>query len=180
VTETTLEIRVRRLEPDDDRNVFRSGDIDLDRFFQRFAGQNQFRHHIGTTYVAVLGERIVGYATVSAGEMSAESLPRPLRRRLPSYPLPVMRLARLAVDKSFQGRGIGKLLLRAMLILALEIRDRVGCVGVVVDSKPGSVAFYQRLGFTALAVVGGMLGDRPEPLPMFLPISHIAAAASRR
>jgi GNAT superfamily N-acetyltransferase len=180
VTESALEIRVRRLESDDDRTVFCSGDIDLDRFFQRFAGQKQFRHHIGTTYVAVLGERIVGYATVSAGEMSAESLPPLLRRRLPSYPLPVMRLARLAVDKSFQGRGIGKLLLRAMLILALEIRDRVGCVGVVVDSKPWPVDFYQKLGFTALEVVSGMLGDRPEPRTMFLPISHVAAAASRR
>lgn len=166
--------------PDDDRTAFCSGDIDLDRFFQRFAGQNQFRHHIGTTYVAVVGARIVGYATVSAGEMSAESLPRPLRRRLPSYPLPVLRLARRAVDESLQGRGIGNLLLRAMLILALEIRDRVGCVGVVVDSKPASVDCYQKLGFTALGVVSGMLEDRPEPRPMFLPMSHVVAAANRR
>jgi len=46
-------ITVRRLEPEDDRTNFRSGNVDLDRFFARYAGQNQFRHHIGTTYVAV-------------------------------------------------------------------------------------------------------------------------------
>jgi hypothetical protein len=48
---------VRRLEPRDDRTRFRSGNVDLDRFFARYAGQNQFRHHIGTTYVAVDEER---------------------------------------------------------------------------------------------------------------------------
>ena len=51
MSKANLEVRVRRLEPRDDRTGFRSGNIDLDRFFQRYAGQNQFRHHIGTTYV---------------------------------------------------------------------------------------------------------------------------------
>ena len=46
-------LSVRRLRSSDDRSRFRSGQVDLDRFFLRFAGQNQFRHHLGTTYVAV-------------------------------------------------------------------------------------------------------------------------------
>ena len=48
-----MTITVRRLAPSDDRTAFRSGNIDLDRFFARYAGQNRFRHHIGTTYVAI-------------------------------------------------------------------------------------------------------------------------------
>jgi GNAT superfamily N-acetyltransferase len=169
-------VRVRRLEDQDGRSGFRSGNIDLDRFFQRHAGQNQFRHHIGTTYVAVAGESIAGFVTVAGGEMVAEKLSKPLRRSLPSYPLPILRIARLAVDMRFQGLGVGKLLLKAMLRLALEIRDRVGCVGVVVDAKPDAVEFYSSLGFAPLALVRGSLGDRPEPTPMFLPIKQIAAA----
>jgi len=176
VISAKLEVRVRRLETRDDRTEFRSGNIDLDRFFQRYAGQNQFRHHIGTTYVAVQGERIVGFVTVSSGEMVAEKMARNLRRRLPAYPLPILRLARLAVDERFQGHGIGRLLLRAMLELALEIRDRIGCVGVVVDAKPDAVAFYSSLGFKAIELISGALGDRPEPIAMFLPIGQIAAA----
>ena len=129
------EIRFRRLETQDDRSGFRSGNIDLDRFFQRYAGQNQFRHHIGTTYVAVQGDQIVGFTTVSSGELAAETVAKALRRRLPTYPLAILRLARLAVDKRFQGHGIGRLLLRTMLELSLEMRDRVGCIGVVVDAK---------------------------------------------
>jgi GNAT superfamily N-acetyltransferase len=173
------EIRIRRLEHRDDRSGFHSDNIDLDRFFQRYAGQNQFRHHIGITYVAVLGDQIVGFVTVSSGELTAESLTKLLRHRLPAYPLPVLRLARLAVDERFQGHGIGLLLLRAILELALETRDRIGCVGVVVDAKADAVAFYATLGFSPMQLVSGSLGDRPEPISMFLPIREIAAAAER-
>ena len=171
-----LEVRVRRLELRDDRTGFRSGNIDLDRFFQRYAGLNQFRHHIGTTYVAVQGDRIVGFITVSSGEMVAEKLAKTLRRRLPAYPLPILRLARLAVDERFQGHGIGRLLLRAMLTLALEMRDRLGCIGVVVDAKPDAVTFYSSLGFTPIDLSSGALGDRPEPIAMFLSTRQIATA----
>ena len=174
---TRQDVRVRRLEPRDDRTGFRSGNIDLDRFFQRYAGQNQFRHHIGTTYVAVQGDHITGFVTVSSGEMVAEKLTRNLRRRLPAYPLPILRLARLAVDERFQGHGIGRLLLRAMLELALEMRDRVGCIGMIVDAKPDAVSFYSSLGFKPIDLVSGALGDRPEPVAMFLPIGQIAVAA---
>ena len=68
------EIRIRRLEPQDDRCGFRSGNIDLDRFFQRYAGQNQFRHHIGATYIAVQDVQIAGFATVASGERAADPL----------------------------------------------------------------------------------------------------------
>jgi GNAT superfamily N-acetyltransferase len=180
VSEAILEVHVRRLKPRDDRSNFRSGNIDLDRFFQRFAGQNQFRHHIGTTYVAVQNDQITGFVTVSSGEIVADRLTRNLRRRLPGYPLPVLRLARLAVDERFQGHGIGRLLLRAMLELALEMRDRVGCTGVLVDAKANAVEFYSSLGFSPIDLISGALGDRPEPVAMFLPIGQIATAAAGR
>jgi GNAT superfamily N-acetyltransferase len=176
VPDASSEVHVRRLEPGDDRSSFRSGNINLDRFFQRYAGQNQFRHHIGTTYVAVQGAQIVGFVTVSSGEMVVEKLSKRRRRRLPAYPLPILRLARLAVDDRFQGHGIGRLLLRATLELALEMRDRVGCIGVVVDAKPDAVTFYSSLGFKPIELISGALGDRPEPIAMFLPIGQIAAA----
>lgn len=120
MSKTDQEIRIRRLKPRDDRSGFHSGNIDLDRFFQRYAGQNQFRHHIGTTYVAVQENCITGFVTVSSGEMVADRLPNTLHGRLPSYPLPILRIARLAVDERHQGQGIGRLLLQAMLELALE------------------------------------------------------------
>lgn len=171
-------LKIRKLTPDDDRSGFRSGNADLDRFFTRYAGQNQFRHHIGTTYVAVDGaELILGFATVAASELAPETMPASKRKSLPRYPLPVLRLARLAVDeRRASGQGIGRLLLRAVLVLAQQMASDLGCVGVVVDAKPEAVPFYEKLGFLRLQVVAGELGDRPQPLSMFLELGQIAGA----
>lgn len=75
-----------------------------------------------------------------------------------------------------QSRGVGSALLRHVLLLALRMSDEYGCVGVVVDAKPGAIEFYARVGFTALAVSEGEMESRPKPTPMFLPLSLIAAA----
>jgi ribosomal protein S18 acetylase RimI-like enzyme len=169
-----VKITIRRLEPGDDRTNFRSGNIDLDRFFEKYAGQNQFRHHIGTTYVALDEQRaIVGFATAAASEVTTTRLGAPRRRHLPAYPVPVLRLARLAVDAKARGLGVGNALLRHVLLLAQKMAVEVGCLGVLVDAKPEAVGFYEKLGFIALETVAGQLGDRPEPLPMFLELGAI-------
>ena len=168
-----MALAVRKLRLQDDRNSFESGDVDLDRFFRRFAGQNQFKHHVGTTYVAEEDEALLGFATVSPAQIEVQDLPPAKQGRLPHYPLPVLRLARLAVDKRAQGRGVGLTLLKAVLVLARSMADEFGCIGVVVDAKPQAISFYQRYGFTVLEVLQGQLGDRPEPVPMFLEIGAI-------
>jgi GNAT superfamily N-acetyltransferase len=167
-------VRGRRLEPGDDRAAFRSGNVELDRFFLRYAGQNQFRHHIGTTYVAIdpVGG-IAGFATVAASEIVPEAMTPSRRKRMPRYPLPALRLARLAVDERSRGKGIGAALLRAVFVLAERMADDFGCVGVLVDAKPEAVAFYEQLGFLLLVSVAGELGDRPQPVPMFLELGRI-------
>jgi len=169
-----MAIEIRRLRPDDDRSHFRSGNIDLDRFFQRFAGQNQFRHHIGTTYVAVDGETTLGFATVAPSELTNAALHPGRRKRLPQYPLPVLRLARLATDERARGRGVGGALMRAVFSLAKDLAANYGCVGVVVDAKADAVPFYKKLGFCPLEAQAGQLGDRPEPTVLFIEIGAIA------
>jgi len=167
-------IEIRILKPSDDRTRFRSGNADLDRFFARYAGQNQFRHHIGTTYVAVEDDLIKGFVTVSAFRIEIDQFPDYRKKRLPGYPLPVLRLARLAVDESARGHGIGSLLLRAVFNIACDMGKKVGCVGVVVDAKPHAISFYERYGFIRLETLEGNLGDRPEPIPMFLSLKQTA------
>jgi GNAT superfamily N-acetyltransferase len=170
-------LEVRKLGLEHDRSHFRSGNADLDRFFARYAGQNQFRHHIGTTYVAIDESGVIaGFATVAASELSPDTIPASSRKRLPRYPVPVLRLARLAVDQRFRGQGVGSLLLRAVLALAVRLSEDVGCAGVVVDAKPGAVAFYEKLGFVRLEVVAGELADRPQPLPMFLELGQLVGS----
>jgi len=141
------------------------GNVDLDRFFQRFAGQISFGHHIGTTYVAVddEGSRL---RQVAPSEITARAFQR-LRESVSALSLPVLRLARLANRRIGSRRGIGSTLSRPSSRCAHD-SGRPRCVGVVVDAKPDAIAFYEKLGFVTLEPRAGQLGDRPEPLPIFL------------
>ncbi|MCZ7583105.1 MAG: GNAT family N-acetyltransferase [Deltaproteobacteria bacterium] len=170
------EIEIRPLREDDDRRDFSCGQPDLDRFFQYYAGQNQFRFHISVTYVAAAGNRIVGFATVAAGSILTDQLPSArLKRSLPGYPLPVLRLARLAVDRRVQRAGVGAALMRHILHRALDQRNELGCIGVVTDAKPEAVSFYERYDFVAInGILEGAM--HASPIPMFLPIATVAAS----
>src|ERR1043166_926882 len=70
----------------DDRSQFRSGDFHLDRYFREYAGQNQFKHSVGVTYVAVDEGHIFGYATIAPGHLEVEDLPAPSARICPAIP----------------------------------------------------------------------------------------------
>jgi len=167
-------ILVRGLRDSDDRTRFRSGHPDLDRFFARHAGQNQFKLHIGTTYVAVDdGGVIVGFVTVASCSIEVPGLPKALVKRLPAYPIPALRLARMAVAESQQRSGVGGLLMKAVFAIAHDQARKSGCAFVVVDAKPGAETYYERLGFEALRVQAGELEAKPTPKPMVLELGAI-------
>jgi len=169
---------IRRLLVDDDTSSFRCGDPEYDLFLQRYAGQNQDRLFVGTTYAALDGQRVVGYVTVAVGQIDRDDIPDETQRGLPRYPLPVLRLARLAVDEAFQGRGLGRRLAAYAFAVALQVRAAAGCIGVVVDALPNRVGFYADLGFLELELTSGQSPIRPRPVAMFLPLASVAAALS--
>ena len=169
-----MTVEIRNLRQGDDRSSFRSGDEALDLYFHRYAGQNQFRHHIGVNYVAVEEERILGFLTVSPATLDADPLPS--GRKMPPYPVPVLRIARLAVDHRAQGLGIGRALLRFGIELAESMRVEVGCVGLLVDAKEHAVSFYRQLGFVAVDTLEGASRIVPAATPMFLSLGSVPPA----
>ncbi len=166
-----MTVEIRPLERTDDRTRFHSGDEALDLYFHRYAGQNQFRHHVGVTYVAVEGGEVVSFATVSPASLDADDLPD--GRKRPPYPAPVLRIGRMAVSESHQGRGLGRVLLRFCLELALRMRNEFGCVGMAVDAKPGAVEFYRRYGFVVIEAAAGAARTHPPPRLMFLALESV-------
>lgn len=169
-------VSIRALQETDDCSGFSSGQEPLDRFLRKYAAKNQYLLHIGTTYVAEEGGRILGFVTVAPGSIRADDFPSLKLKGLPRYPLPVLRLARLAVDRNKQGQGLGSMLLRYVFLRALEMSETLGCVGVIVDSKPESLGYYEKFGFETAAAHAGQAQDVPEPVPMFLDIGSIRAA----
>jgi GNAT superfamily N-acetyltransferase len=169
-------MEIRALRPSDERLGFSSGDEALDRYFHRFAGQNQFRNYLGVTYIAIEDATVLAFATLAPSEIEIDALPPALQKKLPRYPLPVLRLARLAVSLHAQGQGIGLEMLKYVNVLATQMASDYGCVGVVVDAKPGAVAFYTKYGFVALDVLEGASSERPKLAIMFLSLHAIKRA----
>ena len=137
---------IRELKRGDDRANFDCGDEVLNIFFRTYAGQNQFRHHIGVTYVALTDDKIVGYATVSPASMDADALPS--GKKLPFFPVPVLRIARLAVEKKDQGKGIGKLLLQELIGLCTTAGYRQMIAVIGNSANTGSIALHKACGFS--------------------------------
>ncbi len=171
-------IEIRKLQKSDNRDNFSSGNIEIDRFFKKFAGQNQFKHRIGVTYIAkdLEKQKIVGYITISIGSLKIEGLKYKDFKKFPKYPLPILRIARLGVDKVYQNRGIGKKLLKYIFYLALELEEKFGCIGIFVDAKEDAIDFYKKFGFEIIPVVAGNLPTRPKQTIMYLSLETIHKA----
>ena len=137
-----------------DRNGFCCGEPSLDAYLRAQAGQHQ-RDGIATTHVLiddVLPSRILGYCSLAAAQLQLHDLQPPDRKRLPSYPVPAVRIGRLAVSQDRQGAGFGRLLLGHAVNCSLDLRARLGIRLLLVNAKNGSAAaFYRDFGFQPTA-----------------------------
>ena len=130
-----------------DLSPFDCGVPALTNYLKKFALQNQ-RSQSARTYVATRGACVVGYYTLAAASARREETPARVAKGLAAHPIPVILLARLAVDAGEKGAGLGAGLLKDALLRAVAAADIVGCRAVMVHAKDeAAVAFYQRFGF---------------------------------
>lgn len=103
---------------------------------------------IGRTFVAFNEkDEIVGYFTLATAQVVYDEIPDEYRCKLPKYPIPSLRIARLAVGKSLQGKGIGKWLLAQAFIKIVHVAEITGLYFIIVDAKETSKSFYEHYGF---------------------------------
>ncbi len=105
--------------------------------------------------------------------MNIEALKLSEFKKFPNYPLPILRIARLGVDKRYQSQGVGGQLLKKMFYLALELEALVGCVGIFVDAKDDAISFYKKYAFEIAPLVDGELPSRPIQTVMYLSMKTI-------
>lgn len=163
------EWNVESLAKDHKRGEFSCGKGPLDSFLRTLVSQYEKRR-LGRTYVAVRpGEkRVLGYYTLASGAVSFENLPAEATRKLPRHPVPVILLARLAVDQSTQGQGLGGFLMADALRRCLSLAGQLGVHAVEVDAIDDQAkAFYERYGFVPLL---------DDPLHLFLPMATVEEA----
>ena len=149
---------------------FDCGEPALNEYLHHHAQRSQ-ASHFAVTYVASRTGRILGYVTLAASQIAVDETGYSNK---PRYPLPTLTLARLAVDRSVQGQGVGTGLLKFSLLEALRMADEFGCVGVRVAAKREAVSFYERFGFVRLVP---MAAERSAVgTQMFLPLNQIEDA----
>lgn len=159
------------LEPirrDHARDSFDCGYPDLNVFLQKFARQSEDLD-LARTFVAVEpGDLVVrGYFTMRTGQVAITNLPPNETRRFPKYPIPVVHLARLAVDRTAQGQRLGETLLLNALEKALSGSRTLAAYAVeVIAIDEAARAFYEKYGFK------GLLDDRRH---LFLPMKTVEA-----
>jgi GNAT superfamily N-acetyltransferase len=136
----------------DEHNLtgFSSGEDALDDWLRKRARANQ-ASGASRTYVLCQDGLAIGYYALASGAITVESAPGKFRRNMPD-PIPVAVLARLAVDRQWQGKGIGRALFRDAALRVAHAADVIGIRGIVVHaiSEPAK-SFYIALGFDASA-----------------------------
>lgn len=142
---------VRRLDAADDLDGFDCGVPALDEWLRQFALSDQ-RAGTSATYVLMRGPRAVGFYTLAPHTVDPDDAAPRLRAGLPRQrPIPVILLARLGLERSEQGGGLGGDLLRDALARCATAADEIGGRAVVVHAKDDAAAeFYRRYGFQPL------------------------------
>jgi len=119
----------------------------LNDWLKRFALANE-RNESARTYVVHRNELVVGYYSISAGSVSLEEAPARISKGLARHPIPVILLARLAVDKEERGTGLGKALLKDALRRIAQAADVVGARAVLVHAIDEQARkFYEHFDF---------------------------------
>jgi GNAT superfamily N-acetyltransferase len=126
---------------------FDCGKEDLNRFLKRLAWNNQ-QAHSAQTYVLAKELRVLGYYSLAAGSITHDQATERVKKGLARHPTPVILLARLAVDVSIHGKGIGSALLKDALLRAAQAAHTIGARALLVHAKyDGARAFYEHFTF---------------------------------
>ena len=138
---------IEKLRGDHDLARFDCGNDELNRFLKRFALANQHAQS-AQTYVACRDTVVVGYYSLAFGSVAPEQTPERVKKGLARHPVPVMILARLAIDQSMQGKGLGQGLLKDALERTVRAADIGGLRAMLVHAKDDSArVFYEHFDF---------------------------------
>ena len=126
---------------------FDCGKEPLNRFLKRQAWSSQ-QANSAQTYVLAKELAVVGYYSLAAGSVTYEDATERVKKGQARHPVPVILLARLAVDQSLQGKGIGPALLKDALLRAASAADTIGARAVLVHAKDDKAkTFYEHFNF---------------------------------
>ena len=139
--------RIEKLRRDHHVDRFDCGQEALNRFLIRYAFPNQ-QADASQTYVALVGDEVVGFYTLVVAHVEYDDAPQRLGKGLARHPIPLMLIARLGVATTWQGQGLGSGLLKDAMLRTIRAADLAGIRAMAVHAKDDDArAFYERFGF---------------------------------
>jgi GNAT superfamily N-acetyltransferase len=131
-------------------NEFDCGIYELNNYLKKFAYQN---HQAGSSraYVVTAEEnKVVAFYTLSFGSISYSDTPNRVKKGLGKYPVPIILLARLAVEKSQQEKGLGRAIVKDAILRAYKASEIAGLRAILIHSKDAKAeTFYEQFGFSS-------------------------------
>jgi GNAT superfamily N-acetyltransferase len=144
-----MAFRIEKLRRDHRVDGFDCGKEPLNRFLIRFALQSQLSNS-SQTYLALTDDQVVGFYTLVFGDVGYDDAPERLGKGVARHPIPLMILARLAVSRSWMGKGLGSGLLKDAMLRTLKAAEIAGLRAFAVHAKDDAArAFYERFDFIA-------------------------------
>ncbi|MDE3105911.1 MAG: GNAT family N-acetyltransferase [Acidobacteriota bacterium] len=139
--------RVEKLRIDHAIDVFDCGQADLNQWLRKHALQN-IAAGGAQTYLGLFGNDVAGYYSLAVGAVEHAVAPERMKKGVARHPVPVMLLARLAVDTRFQRQGVGYSLLQDAIRRTLAAAEIAGIRALVVHAKDdAAAAYYEQFGF---------------------------------
>jgi GNAT superfamily N-acetyltransferase len=143
------ERRIEKLGREHVLSAFDCGQPDLNAWLIKFALQNQSASS-AQTYVGSVNNTVVGYYSLAVGQVEYTDAPERLRKGLARHPVPIMLLARLAVHKEWQGKGVGRALLRDAIFRTVQASEIAGIRALVVHAKDDAAKrYYEQFDFVS-------------------------------
>jgi GNAT superfamily N-acetyltransferase len=140
-------LRIEKLRRDHAVEGFDCGNEALNRFLFRYALQNQLAGS-SQSYLAMRDAQVAGFYTLTVGQVEYDAAPQRLIQGLAHYPVPIMLLARLAVDQHWQNQGVGSGLLKDAILRTLQAAEIAGIRAFAVHAKDEQArAFYEHFDF---------------------------------
>jgi GNAT superfamily N-acetyltransferase len=145
----SFERSIEKLRRDHAVASFDCGQPDLNAWLLKHALQNQGAS-AAQTYVGLADGEVVGYYSVAVGQVEYAEAPERLQKGLARHPVPIMLLARLAVHMEWQGKRIGRALLKDAVLRTMQAADIAGIRALAVHAKDDAARrFYERFDFQA-------------------------------
>lgn len=163
----SADLRIEKLSRNHAIEGFDCGKEPLNRFLFRYALQSQ-QASTAQTYVALRGDKVVGFYTLVFGQVAFDDAPERLSKGVARHPVPLMILARLAVSLEAAGRGLGAGLLKDAMLRTLQAADIAGLRALAVHAKDEEAQrFYEHFDFVP---------SPSDPLHLFVLLKDVRAA----